>query len=124
MRPTKTKLIARVILMVAMAGYVVVEAQPLFVQSVGSAQHVTTSGTSTEVTVVFNKPITAASGANLANYTFGAGVTKISAAMMTGLPAADALGVAENPAPSGRVVDNQCAVLTVSGLAAGATATI
>src|SRR5205814_4777844 len=46
------------------------------------------------------------------------------ASMMTGLPAANAIGVAENPAPAGRAVDNQCVVLTVTGLAADATATI
>src|SRR6185436_12825391 len=41
-----------------------------------------------------------------------------------GLPTTTEIGVAENPAPSGRVVDNQCVVLTVSGLAQGATTTV
>src|SRR5439155_3075023 len=125
MRLNKTTLFATAVFMtLAMAGSVVVKAQPLYVQSVGSSQHVTASSTNAEVTVVFTRPVTPASGGNLANYTFSAGVTKISVAMMTGLPASTDLGVAENPAPGGRVVDNQCAVLTVSGLAQGASTTI
>src|ERR1051326_5380942 len=124
MKLSKATSFVSVFMILALAGSVGVQAQALFVQSVGSAQHVTPSATTAEVTVVFNKPVTPASGTNSANYTFGAGVTKISVAMITGLPAETDLGVAENPAPAGRVVDNQCTLLTVSGLAPGATATL
>src|SRR6266568_1627109 len=90
------------------------------VKSVGSVRH----GADTQVTVVFTDPVDPVSGATPGNYTFTGGITVTGASMMTGLPAADAVGVAENPAPAGRVVNNQCAVLTVTGLAADADATI
>src|SRR5438093_5976999 len=90
------------------------------VKSVGSVRN----GTNTQVTVVFSDPVDPVSGATPGNYTFTGGVTVTGASMMTGLPAANAVGVAENPAPTGRVVDNQCVVLTVTGLAVDATATI
>src|SRR5438093_903010 len=90
------------------------------VKSVGSVRN----GTNTQVTVVFTDPVDPVSGATPGNYTFTGGIAVTGASMMTGLPAADAVGVAENPAPAGRVVNNQCAVLTVTGLAADASATI
>jgi len=98
----------------------VAPANAVTVKSVGSVRH----GTDTQVTVVFTDPVDPVSGATPANYTFTGGVTVTGASMMTGLPAADAVGVAENPAPAGRVVNNQCVVLTVTGLAADATAAI
>ena len=96
---------------------VVLKAQ---VKSVGSMRH----GTDTQVTVVFFNPVDPVTGATPGNYTFSAGITVTGASMMTGLPAASAVGVAENPAPAGRAVDNQCVVLTVTGLAADATASV
>src|SRR5947209_19604719 len=44
--------------------------------------------------------------------------------MIICLPSDVSVGVAENHAPTGRVVNNQCAVHTVTGLAADANATI
>src|SRR5438093_3838640 len=90
------------------------------VKSVGSVRN----GTNTQVTVVFTDPVDPVSGATPGNYTFTGGIAVTGASMMTGLPAADAVGVAEHPAPAGRVLNNQCVVLTVTGLAADATATI
>ena len=118
MRTQAVKLFAS-LLVIAGFSSVALNAQPT-VKSVGSVRH----DTVTQVTVVFSDPVDPVSGATPGNYTFTGGVTVTGASMMTGLPAANAVGVAENPAPGGRVVDNQCVVLTVTGLAADATATI
>src|SRR5438876_643576 len=99
----------------------VAPANAVSVKSVGSVRH----DADTQVTVVFTDPVDPVSGATPGNYTFtGGGIAVTGASMMTGLPAADAVGVAENPAPAGRVVNNQCVVLTVTGLAADANVTI
>ena len=118
MRTQAVKLFAS-LLVIAGFSSVALNAQPT-VKSVGSVRH----DTVTQVTVVFSDPVDPVSGATPGNYTFTGGVTVTGASMMTGLPAANAVGVAENPAPGGRVVDNQCVVLTATGLAADATATI
>lgn len=77
-----------------------------------------------QVTVVFTEPVDATTGANKANYSLGAGVTVNNVVLMTGLPAEGDLGNGANP-PGGRVVDNQCAVLEVTGLGtASATVTV
>ena len=106
------------LLVIAGFSNVALNAQPT-VKSVGSVRH----DAVTQVTVVFSDPVDPVSGATPGNYTFAGGAIAVTgASMMTGLPAANAVGVAENPAPGGRVVDNQCVVLTVTGLAPDATA--
>ena len=97
-----------------------VKAQPITVTSVGSVRH----DGATQVTVVFSVPVEEASGTNTLNYTFTGGVATTGASLMTGLPVANAPDVLINPAPGGRVFDNQCVVLTVTGLASNATTTI
>jgi len=119
MKTQAAKILAS-LLLVAGFSSVALNAQPT-VKSVGSVRH----DAVTQVTVVFSDPVDPVSGATPGNYTFAGGtITVTGASMMTGLPAANAVGVAENPAPGGRVVDNQCVVLTVTGLAVDATATI
>ncbi len=121
MRIVTLKNLVLPLLAVALSAFIL-PAQALTVKSVGSVRH----GADTQVTVVFSDPVDPVSGATAANYTFtgGVAVTPGGASMMTGLPAADAAGVAENPAPAGRAVDNQCVVLLVTGLAVDANATI
>src|SRR5947207_11777884 len=118
MRTQAAKVVAS-LLLVTRFGIATIKAQPT-VKSVGSARH----DADTQVHVVFNDPVDPVTAGTQGNYTFSGGVQVTGASMMTGLPAANAIGVVENPAPGGRVVDNQCVVLTVTGLAAGATATI
>lgn len=98
----------------------VAAAQDFKVKSVGSVRH----GTDTQVTVVFSKPVDEATGTAVANYTFSGGITVTGASLMTGLPGPNLMDVQENPAPFGRVFDNECVVLTVNGLAPNAAASI
>jgi hypothetical protein len=95
-------------------------AQDFKVKSVGSVRH----GTETQVTVVFSKPVDATTGTNPANYTFSGGITVTGASLMTGLPGSNLQDVQQNPAPFGRVFDNECVVLTVTGLAPNAAASV
>jgi len=119
MKIPKSKTLVCLALTAGLSAFVT-PANAVSVKSVWSVRH----GTDTQVTVVFTDPVDAVTGGTPGNYTFSGGVTVTGASMMTGLPAADAVGVAENPAPAGRVVNNQCVVLTVTGLAADASATI
>jgi hypothetical protein len=89
-------------------------AQALSIKSVGSVVR----GTQTQVTVVFDETVDVATATSVANYTLS-GRTISSAALMTGLPAADAIGNLDWPTPSGRTVDNQCVVLTVNSVLTG-----
>jgi hypothetical protein len=114
-----TKILASLLILAGL-GNLSANGAALTVKSVGSVRN----GTATQVTVVFSAPVDATTGTALANYTFSGGVTVTAASLMTGLPAANAIGNVENPAPGGRVEDNQCVVLTVTGLAADATTTI
>jgi len=86
----------------------------LSIKSVGSVAH----GTSTQVTVVFDQAVESASATALANYTL-AGKTISSATLLTGVPAANAVGNADFAPPSGRVEDNQAVILTVAGTLSG-----
>src|ERR1043166_1252069 len=119
MRTQFAKFVAALVL-VGGLGSVAVKAQPITVTSVGSVRH----DGGTQVPVVFSVPVEEASGTNTANYTFTGGVATTGASLMTGLPVANAPDVLINPAPGGRVFDNQCVVLTVTGLASNATTTI
>jgi hypothetical protein len=96
-------------------------AQTLQVKSVGSIR--TQSG-QTQVMVVFNKPLHAETAVDTDNYTFTGGITVTDASLITGLPSLSDAGIGENPAPTGRIQDNECVVLTVTGLNPGASATI
>ena len=90
-------------------------AQSLKVKSAGSVQ----KGSSTQVTIAFTQPVEDASGTDKNNYTFPAGITVSGVSLINDLPAADALGIAENSPPSGRNQNNSVAVVTVDGLAPG-----
>src|SRR5882724_3319140 len=105
-----------------MAGFnlVTLRAQILTVRSIGSVRH----GADTQVTIVFSEAVDQTTGTATGNYTFPAGINVTAANLMTGLPAADIPGNVENPAPTGRVQDNECVVLTVTGLAPGATTSV
>ncbi len=116
----RTSKLLALFLLIAGLGGVTLKAQVLTVKSVGSVRH----GADTQVTIVFSEPVEPASATTLANYTFTGGVTVSAASLMTGLPAADLQGNVENPAPTGRVQNNECVVLTVNGLAPGAAASI
>src|SRR6266496_559731 len=108
------------VLIVAGLGSVTLKAQLLAVKSVGSVRH----GADTQVTIVFTEAVEQTSATTFGNYTFPAGILVTGASLMTGLPAADIQGNVENPAPTGRVQDNECVVLTVTGLPAGASTSV
>jgi len=90
-------------------------AQALSIKSVGSV----VKGTQTQVTVVFDETLDPATATTLGNYTL-TGRTIASASLMTGLPAANAIGNIDWPAPAGRTEDNMCVVLTVNSVLTGA----
>lgn len=90
-------------------------AQALSIKSVGSV----VKGTQTQVTVVFDETLDPTTATAVANYTL-TGRTISSATLMTGLPAANAIGNIDWPAPGGRTEDNQCVVLTVNSVLTGA----
>lgn len=99
----------------AAAGLLVMQqANALAIKSVGSVM----KGTATQVTVVFDQTVEAASATALANYTL-TGQTIASATLMTGLPPSTGPGNADWPAPGGRADDNQCVILTVNGTLTG-----
>lgn len=99
---------------------VAADAQSLMVKSVGSVEKV---GGGQQVTVIFSSPVEDASASAVGNYSLATG-TITEAKLLTGLPKADAVGVADNAAPFGRVFDNTCVILSVQGLAAGAGNTL
>jgi len=89
----------------------------LGLKSVGSVQE---KDGPMQVTVVFTEPVDPTTATAIANYNLGAGVTINAITMMTGLPAIDEPG--NNPdSLRGRVIDNQCAVLEVTGLGSAKT---
>jgi hypothetical protein len=88
----------------------------LAIKSAGSVQKL---GGPMQVTVVFTEPVDPTTGAVTANYQLSSG-TVSAVTLMTGLPAEGDLGNGANP-PGGRVVDNQCAVLEVTGLGTAST---
>src|SRR5437867_3456595 len=92
----------------------------LTVRSVGSVRH----GADTQVTILFSAELDAASATTTGNYTFPAGIAVTGASLMTGLPPANSIDIVQNPAPNGRAFDNQCVVLTVTGLAADASSSV
>lgn len=105
----------------SLAGY----GQTFTIKSVGSVRkYVTATTSATQVHVVFSKPVNPTTGTNLASYVFSAGITASQAELITGLPAANLADVSQNPAPFGRVFDNECVLLTVTGLAPDATASV
>lgn len=83
----------------------------LAIKSAGSVQK---KGGPMEVTVVFTETVDPATAQDITKYSMG-GVTVNKATLMTGLPALNEPGNGDDP-PSGRVIDNQCVVLEVSGL--------
>ena len=89
----------------------------LGIKSVGSVQK---KDGPMQVTVVFSEPMDPATAAAIGNYDLGAGVTINAASMMTGLPGLNEPGNGDPPL-RGRVIDNQCVVLEVSGLGAATT---
>jgi hypothetical protein len=91
----------------------------LAIKSVGSVER----AGNTQITVVFDEAVQAPSATTIGNYTL-TGSTIASAELMTGLPAANLRGNVENPAPFGRVEDNQCVVLTVTGSIGSGTKTL
>ncbi len=107
-------------LLVTSLGSLALQGQALTVKSVGSVRH----GADTQVTVVFSKPVEQTSATTLANYTFSGGVSVTGASLMAGLPPANAADILMNSAPNGRAFDNECVVLTVTGLSPGAKSTI
>jgi len=110
---------------ISLAGGLVAHAQNFTVESVGSVRkYLTATTTETQVHVVFSKPVSSVTGPVAGNYTISGGVTVTAAQLITGLPAATLQDVAQNPTPFGRVFDNECVLLTVTGLAADATASI
>src|SRR2546429_2100029 len=118
MRTQAVKLFAS-LLIIAGFSSVALNAQPT-VKSVGSVRH----GTDTQVTIVFFEAVDQTTATTPGNYTFPAGISVTGASLMTGLPAANLPGNAENPPPGGRVQDNECVVLTVTGLAPGASTAV
>src|SRR5437879_11187160 len=98
---------------------VTVKAQ-LTVRSVGSVRHATDA----QVTILFSAPVDQTTATTPGNYTFPAGITVTGASLMTGLPPANSIDIAQNPAPNGRAFDNECVVLTVTGLASNATTSV
>src|SRR5206468_920517 len=74
--------------------------------------------------ILFSAPVEQTSATTFGNYTFSAGIAVTGASLMTGLPPANAIDVSQNPAPNGRAFDNECVVLTVTGLAPDATASV
>lgn len=87
----------------------------LGVKSVGSVE----KGNVTQVTVVFDATVDPESAQTIGHYTL-TGSTIQSATLINGLPAADASGNIDNRPLTGRVVDNQCVILTVNGVLNGA----
>ncbi len=89
----------------------------LGIKSVGSVQK---KDGPMQVTVVFSGPVDPVTGAAIASYNLGAGVTINAASMMTGLPGLSEPGNGDPPL-RGRVINNQCAVLEVTGLGTATT---
>ena len=85
----------------------------LTVRTVGSVQKGTNGPI--EVTVVFSEPVDVATGSQITNYTLGTG-TITAATVVTGLPAADLIGVDGYTPPSGRAFDGMLVVLTATGV--------
>src|SRR5437773_1560309 len=118
MKTQAAKILASLLLITGFSN-VTLTAQ-LTVKSVGSVRH----DANTQVTIVFSAPVEQTSATTFGNYTFSAGITVTGASLMTGLPPANSIDIVLNPAPNGRVFDNECVVLTVSGLAADAAASV
>jgi hypothetical protein len=89
----------------------------LAIKSVGSVQK---KGGPMQVTVAFSQPVDPTTGGNLANYSLGAGVTINTATMLTGLPGLSDPGNGDPPL-RGRIIDNQCVILEVTGLGTAKT---
>jgi hypothetical protein len=124
MKTTMSRLIG-IALVSSLMGSVAANAQTFVVKSVGSVRKYLTATTSeTQVHVVFSKAVDATTGTTPANYTFGGGIAVTGAQLITGLPGPALADVAQNPAPFGRVFDNECVLLTVTGLAPDATASV
>jgi hypothetical protein len=120
MKNKRMRLLSSVMLLAGLCTYPV-SAQELQVKSVGSIR---TQAGQTQVMVVFTKAVDSATATDVANYTFTGGVTPTAASLLTGLPALNTPGILENPAPTGRIQDNECVILTVTGLNAGASSRI
>jgi hypothetical protein len=120
MKTKRMRFVSSMILLAGLCSFQVA-AQTLQVKSVGSIR---TQAGQTQVMVVFTKPVDSATGTDLANYTFTGGVTATGAALLTGLPSLNTVGILENPAPTGRIQNNECVILTVTGLAAGASSSV
>src|SRR5437773_257793 len=118
MKTQAAKILASLLLITGFSN-VTLTAQ-LTVKSVGSVRH----DANTQVTIVFSAPVEQTSATTFGNYTLSAGITVTGASLMTGLPPANSIDIVLNPAPNGRVFDNECVVLTVSGLAADAAASV
>ena len=114
MRNQAAKILASLVLITGLNS-LTLQAQ-LTVRSVGSVRH----DADTQVTILFSAPVEQTSATTFGNYTFS--VT--GASLMTGLPPANAIDVSQNPAPNGRAFDNECVVLTVTGLTPDATASV
>ncbi len=91
-------------------------ANALTVKTVGSVQRGTNGPT--EVTLVFSEPVDVASGSQVTNYSLATG-TITAATIISGLPAADLIGVDGYTAPSGRAFDGMLVVLTATGVPTG-----
>ena len=118
MKTQAAKILASLLLITGL-GSVTLKAQ-LTVKSVGSVRH----GTDTQVTILFSAPVDQTTATTPGNYTFPAGITVAGASLMTGLPPANSIDIAQNPAPNGRAFDNECVVLTVTGLAPDAATSV
>ncbi|PYK58965.1 MAG: hypothetical protein DME21_14470, partial [Verrucomicrobia bacterium] len=118
MKTQAAKILASLLLITGFSS-VTLKAQ-LTVRSVGSVRH----GTDTQVTILFSAPVDQTTATTPGNYTFPAGITVAGASLMTGLPPANSIDIAQNPAPNGRAFDNECVVLTVTGLASNATTSV
>src|SRR5205823_326433 len=118
MKTQAAKILASLLLITGFSS-VTLKAQ-LTVRSVGSVRH----GTDTQVTILFSAPVDQTTATTPGNYTFPAGITVAGASLMTGLPPANSIDIAQNPAPNGRAFDNECVVLTVTGLAPDAATSV
>jgi hypothetical protein len=123
MRSKLPQLVTSIVLLVGLSASSVVAQQAFGVKSVGSVR---TQAGATEVHIVYDRPVDPATGTNTANYTFGAGVTPVAngARLLTGLPKLTDPNISENRAPVGRIFDNECVIMAVTGLAPGASSSV